>query len=56
VDSESLEAIHADYLKGQEMQAQGLALQLSAFNRLLALHEPVIPIATHVQVERIRQE
>jgi hypothetical protein len=43
---DSIEAIQADYLRGQE-------LQLNAFNRLLAWRAPVIPVAMQVRVERV---
>jgi hypothetical protein len=49
VNGESLEAIQADFLRGQE-------IMLNAFNRLLAMKAPVIPVATQVRVERIREE
>lgn len=43
---DSREAIQRDYLRGQE-------LQLNAFNRLLALRFPQIPVAMHVQAELV---
>ena len=43
---DSREAIQRDYLRGQEMQ-------LNAFNRLLALTGPVVPVAMGIQVELV---
>ena len=43
---DSLEAIQRDYLTGAQ-------IQLDAFNRLMGLKVPVVPVAMSVQVMRV---
>jgi hypothetical protein len=52
---EEVEGIQRQYLRGVELQTQGLALQTQAFNRLLALQAPVVPVGLQIQVERITE-
>jgi hypothetical protein len=46
MSGDSVEKIQTDFLRGIE-------LVVDSFNRLLAWHAPVIPVATSVTVERV---
>jgi hypothetical protein len=50
---DSLDAIQREFLRGVEQAAQGQAQQIEAFNRLLALRVPLIPVAVAVHVVRV---
>jgi hypothetical protein len=53
---ESLDAITADFLRGQELTVRGQELSLNAFNRLLAWQGPVrVPVPIQVQAVLMTQ-